>query len=157
MVQSKSKLVLSTVYWSCDAAQINTSVLFTKQPESYTTLPPSTVKSWDWVVVACVHSTVGSTIRSIMWHHKPVWFVPKLDFDKEDQCSYSVSLCPEVSCCTLWSAVWTVVMNIVLCLASSQGGGSMKEIPSTKATALCSRKSSTIPFDLNALPPLMCP
>lgn len=34
-------------------------------------------------------------------------------------------------------------------------GGQMKRIP--KAKALCCWKSSTIPFDLNALPRLMCP
>lgn len=52
VVQSKSKLVLSTVYWSCDTAQINTLVLFTKQTYSYTTLPPNQIpsKSQDWVV-----------------------------------------------------------------------------------------------------------
>ena len=47
VVQSKSKPVLSTVYWSCDTAQINIFVLFTKQTHSYTILalePPSPVK-----------------------------------------------------------------------------------------------------------------
>lgn len=52
VVQSKSKLVLSTVYRSCDTAQINTLVLFTNQICSYTMLPPNLIlsKSQDWEV-----------------------------------------------------------------------------------------------------------
>lgn len=41
VLQSKSKLLLSTVYWGCNTAQINTLVLFTKQTYSYTMLPPN--------------------------------------------------------------------------------------------------------------------
>lgn len=52
VLQSKSKLLLSTVYWGCNTAQINTLVLFTKQTYSYTMLPPNPNprKSQDWVV-----------------------------------------------------------------------------------------------------------
>lgn len=41
VVQSKSKLVLSTVYCYCNTAQINILELFTKQTCSYTILPPT--------------------------------------------------------------------------------------------------------------------
>lgn len=52
VLQSKSKLGLSAVYWNCDAAQINTLVIFTQQGLLiYNAAPPSEVKEragWWW-------------------------------------------------------------------------------------------------------------
>lgn len=58
-----------------------------------------------------------------------VLFIPKPKFNIRGCCSFSISFllprlpgCTEAWCCMLWRAVWTVVMNIVPCLGSSQGG-----------------------------------
>lgn len=69
VVQYKSKLVLSTVYWSCNTVQINTLVLFTNQTCSYKLQPqkPNLRESQHWL---WWQSTEDGSVGIMWWHHR---------------------------------------------------------------------------------------
>lgn len=84
VIQSQSKRVQSSVYRSCDAAQINTLVLFMKQTYSYTTLPslfPCLNPILTWVIFHCSLSEVSCS--TVMMSTVPSW-LPLWGVDQED-------------------------------------------------------------------------
>lgn len=93
VIQSKSKLVLSTVYWSTNKYL---SVIYQTDLLIYN----AAVAAF-WLNPAL---TWGGCCSFSVAFIPPCW-----------------SSWTEVSCCTLCRVVWAVLMNAVLCLVSSQG------------------------------------